>query len=1076
MKTYRMRGTMKTLCRVSAMGLPLGVALIAGCGMNDQESSLSTEDAALKFHRSAEPVSDRYIVMLKEPGQGSGGPGAMALAPNVAALSDELGASYDADIRSRYPAVRGFAAAMSERDALALAADPRVKLVAEDGVVRASEIQSPATWGLDRVDQRFLPLDNSFEYKTEAETVTAYVVDTGINIGHNEFGGRATHGTSTVGGTPEDCNGHGTHVAGTIGGATYGLAKSVNLVAVRVLDCGGSGTWEGVIGGIDWVTDHHSGPSVANMSLGGGVNAAVNAAVARSTDAGVTYAVAAGNDSWDACQYSPASAPSAITVGSTTSSDTRSYFSNYGTCVDIFAPGSDITSAWIGSNSATNTISGTSMATPHVAGAVALYLASHPTATPAQVSEAFSDDSTVGVVVDPGAGSPNKFLYALIDGSPPPDTDPPTVAITAPADGSTVAMQVQVTATAADTDGTVARVRFELPGVGVVDDTTAPYEATWDTTAVANGNHVVRARAFDNLGAVSETSAVTVTVFNDGCDERFTTTEGMFQSPNYPDLYPVSYERTWCIQPANGYDATLVFDPFNTEQGYDYVQITDGNTGVVLSNTSGTVPPPPATSSFLIVRFTSDYIIARTGFQATWTSGPHNEPPTAEITAPASGSTVNGTVTIAASATDSDGSIAKVRFTMPNGAVVEDTTAPYEAPFDTTPLFNGGYAFQAVAIDNLGAQSLPSTVFVTVFNVACDETLTAQSGTLQSPNFPDNYPVNYVRTWCIKPANGTAATLAFSAFDTEYGWDFVRITDGNTGEILSDVSGTTPPAVTTSSFLVVRFSSDSIITRPGWQAAWTTPNQAPTVAITSPAAGSTVTGATTVAATAADGDGAIAAVRFDIPGLGLVEDTAAPYEVAWDTLGLEDGSYTITATSVDDFGLESAAVSVTVTVFNPPPVDVTLRFRNITATPTSNNINPSFNLINNDVEPIALSDLEVRYWYTVEGTQAETSIIDWAGRMPQGTNISRHVQPSLQTTTLGGQTRYVRYLFAAAAGSLQQHEAVQLDSRFNKSDWSNYNQTNDYSYSASSQFIEWERVTVYYRGQLVWGVEPGIEP
>ena len=426
-------------------------------------------------------------------------------------------------------AVRGFAAAMSERDALALAADPRVKLVTEDGVVRASEIQSPATWGLDRVDQRFLPLDNSFKYKTEAETVTAYVIDTGINISHDEFGGRATHGTSTVGGTAEDCNGHGTHVAGTIGGATYGLAKGVKLVAVRVLDCGGSGTWEGVISGIDWVTDHHSGPSVANMSLGGGVNAAVNAAVARSVDAGVTYAVAAGNESsWDACQYSPASEPSAITVGSTTSSDTRSYFSNYGTCVDMFAPGSDITSAWIGSEPATNTISGTSMATPHVAGAVALYLASHPTATPAQVSEAFGDEPTAGAVADPGAGSPNLLLYSR-DRAASRRRTPSRRRSASPRLPTAARSAMQV---AGDRRRRrhrrlrrarplrAARRRRRRRHHGAVRGDLGHHRgAPTATTPSAPARSTT-------CGAVSETASVTVTVYNDGCDERLTTRRG----------------------------------------------------------------------------------------------------------------------------------------------------------------------------------------------------------------------------------------------------------------------------------------------------------------------------------------------------------------------------------------------------------------------------------------------------------------------------------------------------------------------------------------------------------------------
>jgi hypothetical protein len=208
-----------------------------------------------------------------------------------------------------------------------------------------------------------------------------------------------------------DCHGHGTHVAGTVGGTTYGLAKLVNLHPVRVLNCGGSGTWAQVIGGVDWVTANHSNPAVANMSLGGGLNTSLNQAVENSITAGVTYAIAAGNSSADACAFSPASTVNAITAGSTTSTDARSSFSNIGTCVDIFAPGSSITSAWINSDTATNTISGTSMASPHVAGAAVLYLAANPGANPAAVRNALVNNATTNNVTDPGTGSPNLLLY-----------------------------------------------------------------------------------------------------------------------------------------------------------------------------------------------------------------------------------------------------------------------------------------------------------------------------------------------------------------------------------------------------------------------------------------------------------------------------------------------------------------------------------------------------------------------------------------------------------------------------------------------------------------------------------------
>lgn len=299
--------------------------------------------------------------------------------------------------------------------------------------VGTADTQSPATWGIDRVDQRRLPLSNSYTYNTTAEGVTAYVIDTGVYFGHQEFGGRAISGFDAIdGGTADDCHGHGTHVAGTIAGTTYGLAKKATVVGVRVLSCAGSGSTSGVIAGIDWVTGHHQAgqPAVANMSLGGGASQALDDAVAGSIGDGIVYSLAAGNDDGDACGHSPARTPAALTVGATTRTDARSSFSNRGRCVDLFAPGTDVTSAWIGGAGATRTVSGTSMAAPHGAGAAALRLAEDPTATPAEIVDQLTADATPGVVTNPGPGSPNLLLHALTEGGgtpppPPPPDDPP---------------------------------------------------------------------------------------------------------------------------------------------------------------------------------------------------------------------------------------------------------------------------------------------------------------------------------------------------------------------------------------------------------------------------------------------------------------------------------------------------------------------------------------------------------------------------------------------------------------------------------------------------------------------------
>ena len=277
----------------------------------------------------------------------------------------------------------------------------------------ADATETGATWGIDRIDQRNLPLSGTYTYTHTGAGVTAYIIDTGINTTHNEFGGRASVGYDAIGDGRNgiDCNGHGTHVSGTVGGATYGVAKGVTLKAVRVLDCTGSGTNSGVIAGVDWVTSHHSGPSVANMSLGGGASTALDNAVSNSIASGVTYGIAAGNSNRNACNYSPARTATAITVGATTSTDARASYSNYGSCLDIFAPGSSITSSWIGSNTATNTISGTSMATPHVVGVAAQYLQSNPTASAATVRNALVANGTTGKVTSAGRNSPNVLLF-----------------------------------------------------------------------------------------------------------------------------------------------------------------------------------------------------------------------------------------------------------------------------------------------------------------------------------------------------------------------------------------------------------------------------------------------------------------------------------------------------------------------------------------------------------------------------------------------------------------------------------------------------------------------------------------
>ncbi|WP_240641039.1 S8 family serine peptidase [Nocardioides ferulae] len=364
-------------------------------------------------------IDGRYIVVMRN------GVGA---AKTKDARQDAV--AEGADVHFRYTtAMRGFAADLTPAAVEALRENPNVAYLEADRRVSIAADQTGATWGLDRIDQRALPLTTSYRYDRTGSGVTAYIIDTGILTSHSQFSGRTAAGYSSIndGNGTTDCNGHGTHVAGTVGGSTYGVAKGVTLRPVRVLDCDGSGTDSGVIAGVDWVTANHAAgaPAVANMSLGGGVSSALDTAVANSIADGVVYAVAAGNDSGaNACNGSPSRVPAALTVGSTTSSDARSSFSNIGSCLDLFAPGSSITSAWHTGTSATNTISGTSMATPHVAGVAALYLEANPSASASSVASAVVANATTGVVGNPGSGSPNRLLHSLWSGGTTP-TDPP---------------------------------------------------------------------------------------------------------------------------------------------------------------------------------------------------------------------------------------------------------------------------------------------------------------------------------------------------------------------------------------------------------------------------------------------------------------------------------------------------------------------------------------------------------------------------------------------------------------------------------------------------------------------------
>ena len=369
-------------------------------------------DVASFRYAPPRPIPDRYIVTFAKT------------VADPQAEADSLVRARGGRVHQHFKAgLRGFSATIPASELARLRKQPQVLAIEQDQVLQlnqATTVEPQATWGLDRIDQVDRPLDSQYTYKKTGAGVTAFIVDTGIRADHTEFAGRVLPGYSLVtdGNGTTDCNGHGTHVAAIVGGRTWGVAKDVKLVPVRVMDCAGAGTVSGVIAALDWAAASNLRPAVLNLSLGGGTSVALNAAVAAAVAKGLVVVVAAGNNSTDACTASPASEPSAITVGATTDIDTRAGYSNYGPCVDLFAPGSSITSAWHTSTTASNTISGTSMASPAVAGVAALALQANPTATPAAVAKFLVDKASSNKINGAGEGSPNKLVFSLASGAP----------------------------------------------------------------------------------------------------------------------------------------------------------------------------------------------------------------------------------------------------------------------------------------------------------------------------------------------------------------------------------------------------------------------------------------------------------------------------------------------------------------------------------------------------------------------------------------------------------------------------------------------------------------------------------
>ena len=456
------------------------------------------------------PIEGRYIVVLKEqvagPSARSAGGVTAAQVPSVArSMTTQHRAKL---LRSYQHALRGFVVDADDAALAQLLKDPRVAYVEEDGVGSIYATQSNATWGIDRIDQRNLPLSTTYTYDTDATGVHAYILDTGLRADHTEFSGRVGNGFSARPGDASinDCHGHGTHVAGTVAGTTWGVAKKAVVHPVRTFDCTGNAQHSEMIAAIDWVTANHTKPAVANMSFGVPGSVAIDTAVNNMINAGVVAVAAAGNSNDDACSGSPRRVPRALTVASSDRNDARSIWpfgqaSGWGSCVDLYAPGSDIMSAGINSATASVSNSGTSMASPHVAGVAALYLATHPAATPDEVHAAIVNNATAGKITGDLRGSPNLLLNSLFSVGPGPGNNAPVANFMSSVSGLTVSF----TDTSTDSDGSIATRSWSF------GDGTTSTAANPSKTYAAAGTYTVTLTVTDNGGATNtKTSSVTV--------------------------------------------------------------------------------------------------------------------------------------------------------------------------------------------------------------------------------------------------------------------------------------------------------------------------------------------------------------------------------------------------------------------------------------------------------------------------------------------------------------------------------------------------------------------------------------